>query len=443
MFFRKPGKFEGGIDLPAENRATRDSSVTCAPRPAELVIPIKQARGVNPELWVKPGDRVTPGEILARDDATSVEVISPAAGLVSQITRADVFAGRRLMSSDAIKLTDLSELPAFKPAKPVRDWQELSQNNLTDRIAESGMISFAINPKPLKNWLTNALKPEVTHLICNAVDDQSFGTATRRLLIEAGEEILQGLAILSKAIGAEQTTIAVIDSLSRKLTDIEKSADSLGVKLSAVPRKYPTGADNILIRVITGHEVKIGKSPASAGCAVVTPQTCRAIYRYIACDEKTAARIVTLAGDRAKSQGNFYLPIGTVCQQVCDTQNTKQSIIANSPVIGQIATENLVVTPSLEMLVATELPAPTSPNQCIRCGWCTDHCPARLNVAILNDMYELCDFDSARELGVQACVGCGVCSYICPAKLELSYRMSELKTVIAQQALSQKAGCDE
>ncbi len=69
-----------------------------------------------------------------------------------------------------------------------------------------------------------------------------------------------------------------------------------------------------------------------------------------------------------------------------------------------------------------------------RCAWCTDHCPARLNVSALNDDYELKQIDHARRLGVLACVGCGVCTYVCPARLPLAHRAGDLCQAVRDQA---------
>jgi electron transport complex protein RnfC len=59
-----------------------------------------------------------------------------------------------------------------------------------------------------------------------------------------------------------------------------------------------------------------------------------------------------------------------------------------------------------------------------------DHCPARLNVAMLNDAFELSLVDRAALGGALACVECGVCGYICPARLPLTQRVKQLKRQI-------------
>ncbi len=64
--------------------------------------------------------------------------------------------------------------------------------------------------------------------------------------------------------------------------------------------------------------------------------------------------------------------------------------------VGLRCLPTAVVTPATDALLAIDEAPPAVPTPCIRCGWCTDHCPARLNVAILNDDFELSLVDHAR-----------------------------------------------
>ncbi|KKL78411.1 hypothetical protein LCGC14_2025130, partial [marine sediment metagenome] len=81
--------------------------------------------------------------------------------------------------------------------------------------------------------------------------------------------------------------------------------------------------------------------------------------------------------------------------------------------------------------VANPAPTKKSPSTpCIRCGWCIENCPARLNVAALNDDFELARPKRAQRRRVLACVDCGICSYLCPARLPLTRRVGLLKRAV-------------
>ena len=104
--------------------------------------------------------------------------------------------------------------------------------------------------------------------------------------------------------------------------------------------------------------------------------------------------------------------------------------VEGSPMSGRPLPPGAVVGPATDALLALEPAPPARAMQCIRCGWCVDHCPVRLNVAALNDDYELVRLDRARRRGVQACIDCGICSYLCPSHLSLTDRVGQLKEAL-------------
>jgi len=110
----------------------------------------------------------------------------------------------------------------------------------------------------------------------------------------------------------------------------------------------------------------------------------------------------------------------------------KPPYLLNGPMIGAVCDGQAVVGPGNNVVLALDLTPVGAPSQCIRCGWCRDHCPARLNVAVLNDLYELGHVETADRLGALSCVECGVCSYVCPARLPLTQRVRALNRSIRQ-----------
>jgi electron transport complex protein RnfC len=142
------------------------------------------------------------------------------------------------------------------------------------------------------------------------------------------------------------------------------------------------------------------------------------------------ARVVTVAGEHVPRPGNYYVPFGMDCREL--TGAGDRPIIHGGPMVGYHLADGAVVGPGTNALLAIDESPPAVPTPCIRCGWCTSHCPARLNVAVLNDAFELGDLDRAHRLGARACLACGVCSYICPARLPLAQRVKQLLHLIAQ-----------
>lgn len=117
---------------------------------------------------------------------------------------------------------------------------------------------------------------------------------------------------------------------------------------------------------------------------------------------------------------------------------------------GKLCRPDDTVDYKTNALLAIDPQPHTNATQCIRCGWCTDHCPARLNVSALNDTFEMSQINHAKKLGVIACVDCGICSYVCPARLPLHKRIRRLykavKSINSAMPLfntTQRSGKDE
>ena len=106
--------------------------------------------------------------------------------------------------------------------------------------------------------------------------------------------------------------------------------------------------------------------------------------------------------------------------------------IYGSAMTGMQVIAGAVTGASANALLAMENGRQPTPTPCIRCGWCSDNCPARLNVSALNDDFELGRSEAARRHGAPACIECGICSYVCPARLPLMQRVRLLKQAVAR-----------
>jgi len=280
-------------------------------------------------------------------------------------------------------------------------------------------------------WVEKAKNTQPHTLIINAVESQPYVTADHRLLVEFGTEIITGSAILGRTIGAKRIIIAVDQSRTSDYTELLNGTSEYDIQRVALPRKYPIGSDNILSYVLTRREVPCGKDPGEIGVAITGPAECFNAYRWVCCGQRLNGRVVTISGARAERPGNFFVPYGTNAHWLLSP--AEEPFILGSPMIGRICPPDAVVTPSTDVILGLDPTEVGVPSQCIRCGWCRDHCPARLNVAVLNDHYELGDITQGEHLGVLSCVECGVCSYICPAKLPLTQRTIKLKLAILRR----------
>lgn len=432
MFFRRYGTFTGGIDLPSEKQATLNVPIGACPQQQRLAVPLAPCPGSGAVPIVEVGQAVSTGErIASAANRSGVDIFCPLSGRVAGLVTVKVASRDGFAASPAIELTDLSRPRIIASLHSTFDWRAASSDTLRLRVTEGGLTTPAVPPQPLARWVARAREKHCRILIANGMEDQPLVTARHRLLAEHGTEVVRGLSILARCIEAEEVYLAADQRRTQHYLELVGPARMYRIDRVALPHKYPIGAAPMLTKILTGREMPPGGSPMDVGVAVVDPAMCFATYRWVACGAPPTARVVTIAGPRAPRRGNFWIPFGADCLSLVD--GAEPPVIHGGPMIGLRVPQDAVVGPATDAVLPLEAEAPAPPTPCIRCGWCTDHCPARLNVSALNDMYELGQVIRARRIGAMACVECGVCSYVCPARLPLTQRVKHLKQAIVER----------
>ena len=430
MLFRRYGKFVGGIDLPDEKYATLDRTIEPYQPAGTLRVPLGVSPvGASAEAIVEPGQAVTAGQRIGAARDGGIDVFSPMAGKVVAFSAAEVAGGDEFFPSQAVEIDvdgQSFEMPQTPPA--VFDWRAASAATLRQRIADGSITTYRRPVISLAAWMDRARSRHCRTIVANVMESQPMVTAAHRALVEHGAEVIRGLAILRQAMEASEAILAVDHRRTTEYQQIVAPARTHRIDRIALPHKYPTGMDEMLLKVLARREAPPGHSTLSVGFAVIDAATCLAVYRWVACGLPPLGRVVTLDGARAGRVGNFWVPFGTLCMELVAQQ--EQPVIQNGPMVGVRCKPLAVVTPATDAVLALEATVPAPPGPCIRCCWCTDHCPARLNVSALNDAYELGQLDRARQLVAPACVECGVCTYVCPARLPLSQRVKQLKRAL-------------
>ncbi|MFP4353942.1 MAG: 4Fe-4S dicluster domain-containing protein [Phycisphaerae bacterium] len=424
--FRRHGSFRGGIDLPEETHRTLHAPIRPAPPLECLRISLVPGGRSPAELIVSPGSRVSAGQCIARaSDETGVDIFAPCSARLGETTTCPAADRDGFVEQAVVELTELPESQQIRTLTPVFDWRAATREELLARLLQGQLVTFTRRVQPLAQWVRRAMDRRCSTLLCNGMEHEPYVTSTHSLLKYHGPEIARGLAILAGAMGIDDVSLAVDARYQDDYQDIVAPTQTYGIEGYSLPSKYPISAENVLIMVLTGREVPVNGSPMDLSVAVVDPATCFAVYRWVACDQRCTHRVVTVSGPRIDDPGNYWVPFGADCHELLG--NGEQPLIHGGPMVGKRIVDRSVVNASTDALLAIDAPIPHVPTPCIRCGWCTDHCPARLNVAALNDAFELGDVAYADRAGAMACVECGLCSYVCPARLALSQRVRRLK----------------
>ena len=439
MGLRRYGTFTGGIDLPDEKQPAADIPIRRRGPLQRLRVPLAPCGGEPAEPIVRPGQCVEAGERLARaTDDGEVDIFAPLSGQVGAVVTAETPGPGGFETRPALEMIHLDTPQAIGPVHANFHWESADEETLRDRIASGALVTCRRRARPLTEWIDAARQAPCTLLVCNVMEGQPIVSSGHRMLVEYGDQIATALAMLAKVVGADEAAIVVDQRRTGDYIRVVTAASANDIDLIALPHKYPIGADAILAYVLTRREVPLGGGTMDIGVAVTDAATCLAVYGWVAGGLRPTGRVVTVAGPGVERPSNVYVPFGATCADLI--KDPAGPILHGGPMVGMRCTDDTVVTPTTDAVLAVPVPAAPLPSPCIRCGWCTDHCPARLNVSALNDAFELGHIKQARRLGAVACVGCGVCSYICPARLPLAQRLKQLRGILVRP---QPAGAEK
>ena len=434
---RRFGTFSGGIDLPDEKDATLSAPITPIGPVERLTVPLAPVKAEPAVPVVELGTSVSAGGLLAESrDPKQINIHAPLKGVIGRIVDVmlpDSWGGWR--KSPAVEILQPGKPRDIEPLLQRYEWQRADAPSLRDRIALGQILTSEPLPIRLADWIDAARDASVTTLIANVMENTPFIAADHRLLSERGSEVVRGLVILARSMEVDQVILAVDGRRIDGYRSAVEPAELYGIDPIALAHKYPIGSDAILVKVLTRRAVPLGGKPSDIGVAVIDASTCWAIFRSVACEQHQSARVVTVAGDRVGKGGNYLVPFGTPLADVLAAGEPLLNTlgVVGSAMTGRALVEGSVAGSGTPAVLGLHVSTSLEPTVCIRCGWCVENCPARLNVAELNDDFELGRVERAERRGVIACVACGVCSYVCPARLPLARRMGLLSQAIIEE----------
>ncbi len=417
----------GGIH-PDKHKITTDCPIIDAGLPETVTIPVKQHIGAPAKILVNKGDKVKVGTLLADSD-----------GIVS----ADVHSS---VSGEVMKVEDVAAANGYEEKMITikvegDEWEEnidrtpdvVKEINFTPeeiiaKIREGGIVGMggAGYPTPIKTSIPEGKKADI--LIINGIECEPFLTADDRLMVEKAEQIIMGARVINRALGIQNAIIAIDENKPQAievLTSLSKRY--IGVNVKVCKTKYPQGGEKQLIRAITGKDLPSGKLPIDMGCIVQNVGTIFAVYEAVLKNKPLFERIITVSGDACVHPCNYRVRIGTPISYLIEKSGGLSDevgkIILGGPMMGSAIVNISAPATKLTsgvLLFKKEMADKGEPENCIRCGKCTQVCPAGLRpFAIKQAISYNAPVEEIRKLRAGDCIECGCCAYSCPAHLPL------------------------
>ncbi len=431
--------FKGGIHPTSDGKALSSSAaIQDAPLLEEYQVIIHQNIGAPPKVLVAKGDEVKKGQVIAEAGGfVSVPLHSPTSGKILKI---DNIPGPMGVPVQAIFISADGE-DQWGELMPPMDWKNAEPQAIKDRIRDAGVVGMGGAAFPTHVKLSPPPEKKLDCLIINGAECEPYLTADHRLMVEYPEKVLEGAAILGRAVAVTDIYIGVEVNKMDAIDTLLAKADDYGIKIVGLQVKYPQGAEKHLISAITKREVPTGGLPMDVACVVQNVGSAAAVTDAVVEGKPLIERITTITGLPVKHPSNWRLKLGTPIVEaikfaggvVCEPAK----IILGGPMMG-FAQKSLQVTVAKNtsgvLLMKKEEITQYQSTACIRCGRCLDACPMNLQPGSLSAAIESEKFDLAAKNNLMDCVECGSCAYVCPSNRPLVQHFRRAKAEIRNRS---------
>ena len=439
--------FHGGMRLDGHKTESLTREIQVASLPDQLFLPLKQHIGDSNKPLVAIGDSVQKGQVIAANPSLfCAPVHAPESGIVSGIENHPV--PHPSGQSDICIVIDLDgKHDSVEPEE--LDLSTATAQQMIDRICRAGIVGLGGAVFPTSPKLSRGVAQGITTLIINGVECEPYITCDDMLMRRDTNEVIRGIGYLQQILQPRNTLIGIEDNkpeATGALVDALANADLPNTQLLTIPTIYPAGGEKQLIQILTGKEIPHGKLAFDIGLFCQNVGTCAAITRALEQDRALTSRIVTVSGDNVEKPGNWEVAFGTPIKHLIDLAGGYQSqgtshLVMGGPMMGfSLGSDRIPIVKASNCILAMQRPTiPQNPgyhDECIRCGKCTEVCPASLLPQQLYWHARSQSHERSQEYHLFDCIECGCCSAVCPSQIPLVqyYRASKGDIRAAQRA---------
>ena len=427
MGFMKLFHIRGGVHPQGRKSLSAHMPIQDMPLPELLHVPLQQHIGQAAEAIVKKGELVKKGQLIAvAQGRISSPVHAPTSGEIIALGRyvaphPSALPGRTItLRPDGLdtwaKLPEPLDITTCTPA------------DIAKRVSESGIVGMGGATFPSAVKLDLGQRYKLHTLIINGAECEPYLTCDDRLMREYPDEVIEGVKIIARALGASRAVIAVESNKPEAIRALSHAArEQVNVIVQEVPARYPMGSEKHLAQTLLGKETPARGLTADIGAVVHNVATALAVRDAVRLGRPLISRIVTVSGEAVRNPGNFRVAIGTPVQHLIDFVGgfkcEPERLLLGGPMMGQPLADLKVpiVKGANGVLALAGLQVATSGTQgpCIRCASCVDACPCGLVPLEMAAAIRKENMEFATNAGLMDCVGCGSCAYVCPSNIPL------------------------
>ncbi|MBP3853391.1 MAG: RnfABCDGE type electron transport complex subunit C [Erysipelotrichaceae bacterium] len=413
--------------IPGRKSLTEHSPLKHLLPEKEVYIPLIAGNNTDLEVLVQEGDRVKIGTKLAQTrSGFEVPIYSSVSGTYKGLVKR-MHQSLKPQQHMVIELDHQQEsIQSFEPL----DYEKASREECVDLVKQAGIIGLGGAGFPA--YVKYGKVDGVDCVLINAVECEPYITADYCSVMNDVDDLILGCAIMKKMADVEEVYICIKESHPDLIEKVSQACTA-GISVKKVPDVYPMGWERVLVREVLHKEY--GNLPAEAGAIVGNASTAIAIAKAFTKGETIHEKILTVSGEGVKDPCNVCVPVGMAVSEIMQACGGYTSedvrLIAGGPMMGKtIVNDQFVIDRATNAI--TVLPhTPDDEIACLRCGRCSDHCPAGLQPVRISMAAQANDVDAMIARGAQSCIECGMCSYICPSHINVTENVRKAKRVIA------------
>lgn len=394
-----------------------------------IYLPLANGGSSQVELLVEVGDKVKVGtKVAVRNDNFTVPLFSSVSG--------EVVAIEQLLHCSRKRVKHLVIQNDFKyeteqAVKPL-DVSKATREELIKLTEDAGIVGCGGAGFP--TYFKYKVAKDIDSVLINAVECEPFITADYKEVCHDQEHLVIGLKAMLKMSQAKQMKVAIKKdrrALIAELNELFKAIPE--IEVVAVPNQYPMGWERTLVYEV--FKKRYNDLPSEVGVIVNNVTTAIQLGKALTSGIPIVEKVVTFSGDGLVKPENVLVPVGTKVKDIVAKLSGYRSenvvLIAGGPMMGfSMPNEDFVITPYSNAITVMES-KPRESLACLRCGKCSDYCPAGLQPVRIMQWSDKGDLKALAKLRPQECIECGMCSFVCPSRLEVTEAVRQAKRKVA------------
>jgi len=180
---------------------------------------------------------------------------------------------------------------------------------LRERVREAGIVGLggAVFPSAVK--LAGTPGTPIHTVLLNGAECEPYISCDDRVMRERADEVLRGGQILMHVVGAGKCLLGVEDNKPEAIAALRAAAlklDDPRIEVVSIPTVYPSGAEKLLIHVLTGQKISRETRVTERGFLGNNVATAAAIYRAVVWGEPLTRRV----GDAGRQRAELARQLG-------------------------------------------------------------------------------------------------------------------------------------